>query len=326
MSDTLTVAGGGQLPLVGLGTWKIDADILPDLIVAAVEAGYRHFDCACDYGNEEAVGAGLRKAIETGLCRREDLWITSKLWNTFHRPEHVRAAAERSLRDLQIDYFDLYHIHFPIALEYVSPETRYPPEWFYDPEAAEPAMRPIAVPQTETWQAMQELKSAGLARHLGVCNFNTSLMREITAATGEKPAVLQVELHPYLAQTRLLRYCQQQGIAVTGYSPLGAPSYMPLGMASQDENLLDESTITAIAEAHGKSPGQIALKWNVQRGVAVIPKTSRVERLAENLALFDFELSEPQMEAIDQLDRHRRFNDPGHFCEAAFGAFFPIYD
>ncbi|PQO41015.1 4-dihydromethyl-trisporate dehydrogenase, partial [Blastopirellula marina] len=120
--------------------------------------------------------------------------------------------------------------------------------------------------------------------------------------------------------------CQQQGIAVTGYSPLGAPSYVPLGMASQDENLLDESTINAIAEAHGKSPGQIALKWNVQRGVAVIPKTSRVERLAENLALFDFELSDPQMEAIDQLDRHRRFNDPGHFCEAAFGAFYPIYD
>ncbi|MCC9606005.1 aldo/keto reductase [Blastopirellula sp. JC732] len=326
MNDTLTVAGGGKLPLVGLGTWKIDAAILPDLIVAAIEAGYRHIDCACDYGNEEAVGAGLQKALQQGLCRREDLWITSKLWNTYHRPEHVRAAAERSLRDLQIDYFDLYHIHFPIALEYVSPETRYPPAWFFDPSAAEPAMRPIAVPQAETWQAMQELKTAGLARHLGVCNFNISLLREITAATLATPAVLQVELHPYLAQTRLIRYCQQQGIAVTGYSPLGAPSYVPLGMATSEEDLLSDETILAIAEAHSKTPGQIALKWNVQRGVAVIPKTSRVQRLAENLALFDFELSEPQMKAINQLDRHRRFNDPGHFCEAAFGAFFPIYD
>lgn len=326
MSDTLTVAGGGQMPLVGLGTWKIDAAVLPELIVAAIKAGYRHFDCACDYGNEPAVGAGLRQALDQGLCRREDLWITSKLWNTYHRPEHVRAAAERSLSDLGIDYFDLYHIHFPVALEYVPLETRYPPEWFYDPAAAEPAMRPIDVPQADTWRAMQTLKSAGLARHLGVCNFSVALLREIAAATSQTPSVLQVELHPYLAQTRLLRYCQQQGIAVTGYSPLGAPSYVPLGMASKEEDLLLESTIRAIAEAHGKTPGQIALKWNVQRGVAVIPKTSRVERLAENLALFDFELSEPQMEAIDQLDRHRRFNDPGHFCAAAFNTFFPIYD
>ncbi|UUO07326.1 aldo/keto reductase [Blastopirellula sp. J2-11] len=326
MSDTLTVAGGGKLPVVGLGTWKIDAAILPDLIVAAVAAGYRQFDCACDYGNEKEVGAGIRRAIDQGLCRREDLWITSKLWNTYHRPEHVRAAAERSLQDLQIDYFDLYHIHFPVALEFVPFEKRYPPDWFFDPAAPEPKMHPIAVSQAETWGAMQTLKTAGMARHLGVCNFNVALIREITAATSQRPDVLQVELHPYLAQERLLRYCRQEGIAVTAYSPLGAPSYVPLGMAGADEDLLAEKTIRAIAETHGKSPGQIALRWNVQRGVAVIPKTSRVARLAENLALFDFQLSESEMAAIGQLNRDRRFNDPAQFGEAAFNTFFPIYD
>lgn len=326
MNETLTIAGGGQLPAVGLGTWKIDAAILPELIVAAVKAGYRHFDCACDYGNEAAVGAGLRQAIEQGLCRREELWITSKLWNTYHRPEHVKAAAERSLRDLQIDYFDLYHIHFPIALEFVPFEKRYPPEWLYDPQATVPEMRPIAIPLSETWQAMGELATAGLTRYVGVCNFNVSLLREVIATTSMRPAVLQVESHPYLTQTQLLRYCRQEGIVVTAYSPLGAPSYIPLNMAQADEDLLADPAVLAIADRHRKSPGQIALRWNLQRELAVIPKTSRIERLAENLALFDFALSEDEMVVIASLNRNRRFNDPGDFCEVAFNTFFPIYD
>src|SRR5262245_38850652 len=145
------------MPVIGLGLWKVDGAAAPALVEDAARADYRHFDCASDYGNEAAVGVGLQNVIRSGAARREDLWVTSKLWNTNPRREHVRAGCERSLRDLKLDYLDLYLIHFPIALEYVSPESRYPAGWFHDPDATEPRMKPARVPLAETWAAMQEL-------------------------------------------------------------------------------------------------------------------------------------------------------------------------
>ncbi|MCA9247686.1 MAG: aldo/keto reductase [Planctomycetales bacterium] len=326
MQDTLTLVDGARLPRVGLGTWKIDADLLETLVPDAVSAGYRHLDCACDYGNEEAVGRGIRAAIQTGACRREELWVTSKLWNTFHRPEHVRAAAERSLRDLELEYLDLYLIHFPISLRFVTPETRYPPGWFFDPAASHPRMETEPVPIRDTWQAMEELVSSGLVRNLGVCNFGCSLIRDLLSYAHIRPAVLQVELHPYLTQEKLLRYCEQEQITVTAFSPLGAPSYIPLGMSRPEESVLADPVVAEIAQRCDRSPGQVVLRWALQRGTAVIPKTSQRERLAENISLIDFELTSDEMQAIGALDRQRRFNDPGDFCEAAFNTFFPIYE
>jgi len=314
------------LPAVGLGLWKIDNAAVGGLIEEAIRLGYRHLDSACDYGNEAEAGVGIERALTAGLCRREDLWVTSKLWNTFHEPEHVRPALERTLRDLRLDSLDCYLVHFPIALAYVSPETRYPPGWFFDPDVESPCMRPARVPLAETWGAMEELVDAGLVRRIGVCNYGISLLRELQAVARIQPAVLQVELHPRLAQEKLLRFCREAGIAVTAFSPLGAPSYVPLGMATAADSLLEHPTVTEIAAAVGRTPAQVLLRWGVQRGTAVIPKTSRPERLAENLALFDFELSAAQMNAIAGLDRHQRFNDPGVFCEQAFNTFFPIYE
>ncbi|MDZ4686871.1 MAG: aldo/keto reductase [Planctomycetaceae bacterium] len=322
----LLLRTGDKLPAVGLGLWKLPPPVVAERIQQAISAGYRHFDCACDYGNEAEVGDGLRSALKTGLCRRDELWITSKLWNTYHARQHVRQAAERSLRDLGLDHLDLYLIHFPIATEFVPFETRYPPGWFFEPAASEPRMHPASVPISETWAAMEELVRAGLVHNIGVCNFNIALLRDLLSYAAIPPAVLQVELHPYLAQTKLLRFCREQDIAVTGFSPLGAASYVGIGMAGQQDSVLNEPVVRAAATAHRRTPAQIVLRWGVQRGTALVPMTSRPERLAENLSLFDFALTDDEMTAITALDRHRRFNDPGVFCEQAFQTFFPIYE
>ena len=317
---------GDPLPAVGLGLWKIDRGAVAGVVEQAIRAGYRHLDSACDYGNEAEAGIGIERAIASGTCRREDLWVTSKLWNTFHHPDHVRPALERTLRDLRLDHLDLYLVHFPIALEFVPFETRYPPGWFFDPDAAAPAMRPAKVPLADTWRAMEALVDERLVRRIGVCNCGVALLRELMAAARIPPAVLQVEMHPLLAQEKLLRFCREQGITVTAFSPLGAPSYVPLGMATDSDSLLTHPTINAIAAAVGRTPAQVLLRWGVQRGTAVIPKTARVERLAENIAVGDFALSPAQMQSISGLDAGRRFNDPGVFCERAFNTFFPIYE
>jgi D-xylose reductase len=323
---TLKLASGDALPAVGLGTWKLPRASAAEVVVEAIRAGYRHFDCACDYGNEAEIGAGLKAAIEERHCRREELWITSKLWNTYHSAEHVRPALERSLRDLGLEYLDLYLIHFPIALRFVPFHMRYPPEWIFDPAAATPRMEPVHVPIAETWGAMEALVQAGLVRNIGVGNFGCSLLRDLRSYARIRPAVLQVELHPYLTQEKLLRYCHESHIAVTAFSPLGAQSYFSIGMAQPDESVLVQAAVREAAARHNRTPAQIVLRWGVQRGTAVVPKTIQSDRLRENLAIFDFELSAEEMQAISGLDRGRRFNDPGAFCEAAFGTFFPIYE
>jgi len=317
---------GATPPAVGYGLWKVANADAAAMTVQAIRAGYRHLDCASDYGNETEVGQGIVKALGDGLCRRDDLWITSKLWNTYHRPEHVRLACARSLRELRVDCLDLYLIHFPVALEFVPFESRYPAGWVFDDMADRPCMKPARVPIAETWAAMEGLVREGLVRHIGVANFGVSLLRDLLNSAEIPPAVLQVELHPYLTQEKLLRFCRESGIAVTAFSPLGAPSYMPLGMAGPHENAMEEDVVAMAARRHHKSPAQVLLRWGVQRGTSVIPKTSKPERLIENLDIFDFELSAAEMESISALDRNRRFNDPGVFCEAAFGTFFPIYE
>lgn len=311
---------------VGLGLWKIEREETAEVVCNAIAAGYRHLDSAADYGNEIEVGAGIDQAINRGLCTREDLWITSKLWNTYHRPEHVQAACEKTLSDLGVDYLDLYLIHFPISLQYVDFDTRYPPEWIFDPEAESPTMQIDPVPLQDTWKAMEQLVKSGLVKQIGVCNYNTGLLHDLMAYAEIKPAMLQIESHPYLTQTSLIRTAQSYGLGVTAFSPLGALSYVSLDMAAENESVLQQEPVLAAASRLDRSPAQIVLRWGIQRGTAVIPKTTNPDRLKENLALFDFELSEAEMAALSALNRDRRFNDPGVFCEQAFGKFYPIYD
>ena len=325
MTSTIDVADKA-MPAVGLGLWKIDSQQTAQVVCNAIEIGYRHLDSAADYGNELEVGAGIAQALTKGLCVRKDLWITSKLWNTYHSPEHVEAACRRTLQDLGVEYLDLYLIHFPISLQFVDFETRYPPEWFFDPSAAQPKMQIDPVPLSDTWKAMEALQKKGLVKNIGICNYNSGLLHDLMAYAEIKPAMLQIESHPYLTQESLIRAAQAYSIAVTAFSPLGALSYVSLDMASENESVLQQQAVIAAAQRLQRSPAQIVLRWGIQRNTAVIPKTINPDRLKENLALFDFELSDEEMAAISALNQNRRFNDPGVFCDLAFNTFYPIYD
>ena len=317
---------GQEKPEIGLGLWKVPNSQCADVVYNAIKVGYRHLDSACDYGNEVEVGQGIARAIADGLCTREDLYIVSKLWNTYHSKEHVQPALEKTLADLGLEYLDSYLIHFPIAQPFVSFETRYPPEWVYDPQASQPEMKTTPVPLYETWQAMESLVEQGLVKTIGVCNYNSGLLNDLMAYAKIKPADLQIESHPYLSQERLIRLAKDYGISVTAFSPLGALSYFELDMADALESVLIQPVVMAAAERLGKTPAQVVLRWGVQRGCAVISKSSKIERLEENIDILDFALSDQEMADISALNKNRRFNDPGDFCEAAFNKFYPIYD
>jgi D-xylose reductase len=287
-----------EIPLFGLGTWKIPKNVVAEVVYNAIKnIGIRHFDCACDYGNEVEVGEGIHKAINEGVVKREDLWITSKLWNTYHKAEHVELACKKSLSDMKLDYFDLYLVHFPIAMKFVPFEVRYPPEWIHDPSAAVPKieLEPHA-PMHLTWGAMEALVRANLTKHIGVCNVGAQFIMDLLSYATIPPYTNQIELHPHLAQQVLVEFCQSRGVRCTAYSPLGSPSYVELGGdLNMGKGALDHPIVLAIAAAHNKTPAQVLLRWNIERGVGVIPKANQSHHLAENFAIFDFSLTKNEV-------------------------------
>jgi len=310
---------GDKMPLVGLGTWKAEKNVTKKVVEFALKNGYTHLDCACDYGNEDEVGEGIKAAMDSGI-KREDIWVTSKLWNTYHAKKNVKAACEKTLKDLGLKYLDLYLIHFPIALKYVPIETRYPPEWAFDPKDGKHVAEE-GVTYRETWEAMEELVKEGLVKNIGVCNYNVSLLMDLDQYAKIKPAVLQIEHHPLLQQPRLLEFAKSKNIAVTGFSSFGPASYVSIfDWAKSVTPILEEKIITDIAAKVKKNAGQVILRWNIQRGVIVIPKSCNEDRLKSNLELFDFSIDEEDMKKIATLEKGTRFNDPGAF------SVFPIYD
>lgn len=311
-------------PLI-FGFWKVSRESAADVAYAAIQAGYRRLDCACDYGNEAEVGVGIKRALEDGLCKRKELFITSKLWNTYHHPDHVPLALQRTLQDLMLEYVDEYLIHFPISMEYVPIEVKYPPEW----ANAEGKMVLVAQDIGETWKAMEDLVEAGKTKTIGVCNFSSQLLRQLVASSRRfRPATLQIEIHPHNTQSKLIRLARDQlGLRVTGFSVLGATSYLILNDTLKESDvLLLDSTIAGIAKQYKKSPAQILIRWALQRNTLPISKTSSLERMKENRNVFDFFLTMKDMEKIDALNRNRRYNDPGDFCEPGMGTFCPIYE
>lgn len=262
----------------------------------AISQGYRHIDCAHVYGNEDEVGTGLKEKIDDGTITRKDIFITSKLWNTFHRPDLVRGAIETTLKNLKLDFIDLYLIHWPMG---------YKEDGELFPKDADDKTLYSDVDYLDTWKEMEKLVEAGLTKAIGISNFNSKQVERLLSIAKVKPVVNQVECHPYLAQKKLSAFCKDRGIAITAYSPLGSPARP--WVTDKEPVLLEEPALVALAEKHNKSKAQVLLRWQIQRNHIVIPKSTNPTRIAENFNIFDFTLTAEDMEAINKLDRNLRF-------------------
>lgn len=283
--------------MLGLGTWKSNDRDAYRSVREAIKIGYRHLDCASRYENEREIGEAISDAIKAGEVSREELWITSKLWNNAHLPQHVQPALEITLSDLQIDYIDLYLVHWPVALR---PDVIFP-------VTGDEFLSLEEIPLYDTWQAIEACQDKGLCRHIGVSNFNVPKMEDLIAKGGRMPECLQVESHPFFQQKPLLEFCRKNNIVFTAYSPLGSLD-RPARLKSDDEPLLlEHSIIAAIAEETGSTPGQVLIAWALQRGTAVIPKSSNPIRLRQNYEANGIGLSPDQMKKIDALERGFRY-------------------
>lgn len=264
----------------------------------AIAAGYRHIDTAYFYENEKIVGEALQKAFASCVVKREEMFITTKLWSTFHRSDLVKPALEKSLANLQLDYVDLYLMHWPTALseqtEVLLPRDEY--QELIPSEAAD---------LEATWLAMVQLVETGLCRGVGVCNFNEHQLDRILAVSPYVPIALQIECHPYLTQKSLSEYCASHGIIVIAFSPLGTPN-RPNALTGEP-NLFANQSIADMAQRLNRTQAQIMIRYQVQRGHCTIPKSVTPHRIVSNYNVFDFELSENDMAVLDGLNYDRRF-------------------
>jgi aldehyde reductase len=301
---TITLNSGHKMPVLGLGVWRADPGVIHNAILEALKLGYRHFDCAADYKNEKEVGVALAEGMKMGLAKREELFITTKLWNSDHG--HVKEACKDSLKNLQLEYLDLYLVHFPIATRHTGVGTT-------DSAIGDDGVLDIdvTISNETTWHAMEELVGAGLAKSIGISNFDVFMTRDCLAYSKIKPAVNQIETHPYFQRESLVNFCMKHGVSITAHTPLGG------GAANVEMfksiSTLEDPVLQGIAKKYNKTSAQIALRWGIQRNTVVIPKSDKVHRLKENIDVFDFELSEEDMKSIKGIDKCLRTNQPSCF-------------
>ncbi|KAL2623681.1 hypothetical protein R1flu_003886 [Riccia fluitans] len=283
-----TLRSGHRIPALGLGTWKAETNVVRDAVYnAIVECGYRHIDCAHIYGNEKEVGEGLQMAFDAGI-KREDIFVTSKLWIKSCVPEKVRPALDTTLSDLGLKYVDLYLIHWPICLS---------------EDASSPPKKGQVLPfdTVGVWREMEKLVEQKLVRDIGVSNFTVKKLEHLLANSTIKPSVNQVEMHPSWRNDNVLNYCKKENIHVTAYSPLGSSS----------TDLFHAEEVIQTSEKVGKTPGEIMIRWLIQRGVSTIPKSSNKERIKENMRVFDFKIPDEDMQKLSSVPTQKRTNPGG---------------
>ncbi|XP_065556413.1 aldo-keto reductase family 1 member B1-like isoform X1 [Artemia franciscana] len=303
------LSNGYEMPIIGLGTWKSKPGEVEEAVKNAIEVGYRHIDCAMVYENEKEVGAAIKAKIDDGTVKREDLFVVSKLWNTFHQVDLVIPTCKKTIEDLGVGYLDLYLIHWPMAY-------KPGPAWNNRDENGK-TIFDLNTDYLQVWHELEKAVDQGLVRSIGVSNFNSQQLDRLINNGRIKPVNNQVECHPYLNQKKLIAFCKERGICVTAYSPLGSPD-RPWAKPD-DPKLMEDPKLVELAKKHGKSPAQVLLRYQVQRGVIAIPKSVHKERLAQNINIFDFNLSDEDMKLVDSFDCNGRVchlnwvNDHPHF-------------
>lgn len=280
---------GASIPAVGLGTWKSQPGEVKEAVKAAIACGYRHLDCAAIYGNEAEVGEGLKLA---GVPR-EEVFITSKLWNACHAAADVEPACRESISKLGTEYLDLYLMHWPVCLKKGHPMPPGPEDF-------------IDVPLEETWKAMETLVEKGLCKAIGLSNFSVKNIEKILKVAAVKPAMNQIEAHPCLQQPKLKDFCDSHGILVTAYGPLGSPDRPARVKDESDPVLLEDEVLAGIAKSVNRTPADVLLSWARQRGTIVIPKSVTPARIESNLSAACATLPEEAMEKLQNMDRHLR--------------------
>ncbi|KAK0177590.1 hypothetical protein PV328_001628 [Microctonus aethiopoides] len=291
LAPLITLSNGNKIPVLGLGTWRGNAGDVFRAVKDAIDIGYRHFDCALVYENESEVGAALKAKIDEGVVKREDLFITSKLWNTYHETKSVLTGIKKSLKNLGLDYLDLYLIHWPMA-------SKEGDELF--PKNPDGTTIMTDTDYLDTWKGMEQIYQLGLAKNIGISNFNSEQITRLLEHAKIKPVVNQVECHPYLNQKKLSEFCKARDIVITAYSPLGSPDRP--WVKPGDPVLLDDVKLVKIAEKYGKSPAQVVIRYQIDRGHVVIPKTVTPTRLVENFGVLDFNLTPEDIAYIDSFD------------------------